>query len=151
MTLTELNALSIIESRARFELCCGAQRWIDGMLMRRPFTDEADLLAAGQDIWRVLDPKDWREAIGHHPHVAQAALLGARWPGVAAGGLARLQGLSDDYFARFGFAFLLADPQADPVGALESRLANDAEKELRVAADELSKMTAAKLADILKA
>lgn len=150
MKLSELNALSIIESRARFELCCGAQRWIDGMLMRRPFSDEADLFAAGRDIWRVLDPKDWREAIGHHPHVAQAALLEARWPGAAPGSLARIKELSDAYFARFGFAFLLADPKADPVGALEARLANDPETELRIAADELSKMTAAKLADILK-
>lgn len=150
MTLSELNGLSIIESRARFELCCGAQRWIDGMLMRRPFTDEADLFAACRDIWRVLDPKDWREAIGHHPHLSEAALLGAMWPGVGAGGLKRLKELSDAYYARYGYAFLLADPAADPLAALEARLGNDPERELRTAADELSKMTAAKLADILR-
>lgn len=150
MKLSELNALGIIEARALFELCCGAQRWIDGMLMRRPFTDEADLFAAGRDIWRVLDPEDWREAIGHHPHLKEAMLLAALWPAASPDDLPRLKELADAYYARFGYAFLLADPLADPVPALQARLANDPERELLVAADELSKMTVSGLADLLK-
>jgi len=151
MTLEELNALGILEARAAFELCCGSQRWIDGMLMRKPFASAEDLQAAGREIWGILDPKDWREAFSHHPRVEGLELLRIQWPGtpsVSDETFLELKKLYDDYYEKFGYAFLASDSgtrRDDVLARLDARLNHSPDEELKIAASEHEKITAKRL------
>lgn len=154
MTLEELNALGILEARAVFELCCGSQRWIDGMLMRKPFNDAEDLQEAGRQIWRILDEKDWKEAFAHHPHIAAPELLSIQWgeEGASVEFSAEFKELHDAYYDKFGFVFLAFSSGKRPAEILESlktRLGHSADEEIRVAAAEHEQITAARLENLL--
>ena len=50
------------------------------MLARRPFHDQAGLLAVAREIWFSLDEADWREAFARHPRIGDRAALSARFP-----------------------------------------------------------------------
>ena len=52
--------------------CCGSQAWAHGMAARRPFPDEAALLAASDETWRSLARSDWMEAFRSHPRIGES-------------------------------------------------------------------------------
>jgi len=152
MTLKELNELGIIEARATFELCCGAQRWIDGMLMRKPYGSAEDLQNAGREIWEILSPDDWMEAFSHHPRLTDINLLRVQWPG-SDESLEKLKKLNDEYNEKFGCVCIVSPEgqSADEmVGILEKRLPNGADEELKIAAAEQAKITAQRLEKLSK-
>ncbi len=161
MKLEEFNTLSIMEARAAFELCCGSQRWIDGMLMRRPYTSVEELQTAGREIWGILTPKDYTEAFSHHPRIGDINLLRVQWAGDEQSGakgaseetLQRIKNLNDDYYNKFGYIFIVCatGKSADEMLAiLEERMKNDPKDELAIAAAEHAKITDLRLAKLLK-
>jgi 2-oxo-4-hydroxy-4-carboxy-5-ureidoimidazoline decarboxylase len=162
--------------------CCGAHRWVEGMLQRRPFASAAALQSAARETWEALSPTDWREAFGHHPRIGASegetlpepvssrfeAPPPKRWrsqDGVAgtadwsreeqagmqsadAGTRAALRDANVAYERRFGFVFLVCATGKSAramLDALASRLGNDPEIELRVAAGEQAKITGLRL------
>ncbi len=64
-----LNALTREAAEDALTRCCGATRWVQGMLARLPFSSHTAMFAAAVEIWAQLAPEDYREAFGHHPEI----------------------------------------------------------------------------------
>lgn len=150
-----LNALAPEAARAALGRCCGAARWIDGMMARRPFASEAELEAAADAVWAALDREDLLEAFAHHPAIGTTGTVSA-WSkaeqagvtGAAAETLASLRALNDLYAQRFGHVFLVCatGQSADEMLArLRARIDNAPTHELAVAAAEQAKITRLRL------
>ena len=67
------------DARALLAICCGATRWIDRMVGRRPFGTREAALASAHDEWFALSEDDWREAFGHHPRIGDREALRRRY------------------------------------------------------------------------
>jgi 2-oxo-4-hydroxy-4-carboxy-5-ureidoimidazoline decarboxylase len=142
--------------------CCGAARWVDGMMARRPFGSQDALLAAARDVWSGLSADDWREAFAHHPRIGDRDALARRFPdthdrsareqsgvdGASRDVLDALVSANDEYVDRFGYIFIVraAGRTADQMLAiLRQRLQNDPETEIRIAAAEQLQITLRRL------
>src|SRR5919108_1216550 len=101
------------DARALLTTACGSRRWVDRMLMRRPFGSRDALLAVARDEWFSLGESDWREAFSHHPKIGEKTadrLASKEQSGVsgAAGGvLAALAEGNRDYERKFGYIFIV--------------------------------------------
>ena len=141
---------------------CGSSAWVERMLARRPFRSHDALLTAAREEWCALSEADWLEAFSHHPRIGDRASLEARFPathdlsskeqsGIGIAGADVLQALAQanlDYFARFGFIFIVcATGKSAPemLALMLARLPNDRATELTIAAAEQSKITALRL------
>lgn len=161
MGLAALNALPANEARRELLRCCGSIRWAERMAEGRPYADRAALLAAADRHWRDLEPMDWLEAFKHHPRIGarkvESAWAKAEQGGVAGAAEQTLQALVERnhaYERRFGHVFLVCatgKSAAEMLAILESRLPNDPDAELRVAAAEQAKITALRLDKLLEA
>jgi 2-oxo-4-hydroxy-4-carboxy-5-ureidoimidazoline decarboxylase len=157
--VSKLDAMSESDARAALERCCGASRWVEGMLTLRPFGDDATLHAAAQRVWATMDRADILEAFEHHPRIgadldalrqkfSQTAELSAREQAGALhaseADLSRLRDGNLAYEARFGHIFIVCatgKTAAQMAELLDARLGNDPELELRIAAAEQAKIT----------
>jgi OHCU decarboxylase len=161
-TLTELDAMPNEDGAVLLRSCCGASRWIEGMLIRRPFGTLPPMLAASDAVWWSLDEADWKEAFAHHPRIGEtrsAAPQDERARGwstgeqagmTAAAGVVRtwLAEANAAYEARFGYICIIcaAGRSAEELLAItRSRLLNAPDVELRVAAEEQRKITRLRL------
>jgi OHCU decarboxylase len=161
-SVAELDALPDARAAALLRPCCGASRWVAGMVARRPHGSLGALLAAADAVWRSLGPADWREAFAHHPRIGerQAAVAqearGAAWSageqarvGVAPADVrAALAAANREYEGRFGHIYVVCatGKSAEEMLAIaRARLGNDPETELRVAAEEQRKITRLRL------
>jgi 2-oxo-4-hydroxy-4-carboxy-5-ureidoimidazoline decarboxylase len=160
---TVLNALPREEARAAFLRCCGAARWVDGMLDRIPFASTARLFESAREVFSSLSRDDFLEAFAHHPAIGEdVALLAERFPatahlsgreqsGVSGASRPVLEALRDAnvaYRERFGFTFIVCatGKTADEMLAmLRTRLDNDPAHELDIAAREQGKITELRL------
>ena len=133
------------------------------MVARRPFGNQPALLAAARDEWLALPEPDWLEAFSHHPKIGDAVALRARFAATrdlsekeqagAAGAsdevLAALADGNRAYEARFGFIFIVCATgltAEEMLTRLRSRMGNDPDVEIRIAAEEQAKITAIRLA-----
>ncbi len=146
--------------------CCGASRWVSGMLARRPFGSRDAVLSAADEIWRSMDSEEWREAFSHHPRIGERKSVipqterGSAW---AAGEQSRVERARDDvraelaaanreYEQRFGYIYIVfaTGKSAEELLALaRERLRNDRDLELRIAAEEQRKITRLRLDKLL--
>jgi allantoicase len=147
--------------------CCGSTTWVNQLLTRRPFANETDMFEAADRIWAQLDQKEWLRAFRHHPPIGSkrakskqtraAQRWSAREQSVATNSapetLAVLAAANQAYQATFGYVFLICatDKTGDEIlKSLQERLQNNPETELRVAAEELRKITRLRLEKLLK-
>jgi 2-oxo-4-hydroxy-4-carboxy-5-ureidoimidazoline decarboxylase len=160
---TILNGLDEAAAAAALRRACGAERWVERMLARRPFVSTADLLASADAEWRASSPEDHREAFGHHPQIGEdmgelrrrfqstASLSSREQAMVALADEVTLRALRDAntaYRERFGFIFIICatgKSAAEMLDALRRRLDNDPSTELAIAADEQAKITRLRL------
>ena len=166
MTLDALNRLPAVAARDAFGRCCGASRWIEALLVARPFADRAALLAACDLALASFERADWLEAFSHHPRIgdvsAPRAEFGstASWAGAEQGGTATateatLLALAEGnraYAVRFGYIFIVCatGKRADEMLALlRARLGNPPEAELVIAAGEQRKITRLRIEKLL--
>ena len=157
-----INAAAPEAARALLSRACGSSRWVDRMMARRPFGNDAKLLFAARNEWFGLTEADWLEAFSQHPRIGDRASLAARFPAthdlsaneqasVAAAGedvLTALAQGNNDYFDKFGFIFIVCaagKTAEEMLQLLRDRLSNDRATELRIAADEQAKITALRL------
>jgi 2-oxo-4-hydroxy-4-carboxy-5-ureidoimidazoline decarboxylase len=156
------DSLGDDEARAALRACCGATRWVDAMMGRRPFGTRERLLECAREIWNGLDEHDLREAFSHHPQIGDRESLRARFG--AGGALAQeeqagVAGASDEvlealaegnrvYAQKFGYIFIVSATGRSAAGMLETlraRLPNPPEREIRIAAGEQAKITELRL------
>ena len=160
-----LDRASADEARSLLTRCCGARRWVDGMIAARPFGSDDRLNEAARRVWFSLDPSDWREAFSHHPKIGDRASLEARFAstrhlsareqsGVDGAGGDVLDALGRGnhlYEARFGYIFIVCatgKTASEMLALLESRLGNAPEIEIGIAAEEQARITALRLQQI---
>jgi len=160
--VSEFDDLPAAPAAELLRPCCGASRWVAEMVARRPFGTLGELLAASDEVWWSLAPADWREAFAHHPRIGErsaAVAQDARGAAWSAGEQARVDDASHDvraelaeanraYEARFGHIYVVcaAGRSADELlSVARARLDNDAETELRVAAEEQRRITRLRL------
>jgi 2-oxo-4-hydroxy-4-carboxy-5-ureidoimidazoline decarboxylase len=154
-----LNALPLDAASEALTRCCGAARWVEGMLARRPFESRAALLSAAAEVWAQLGQKDYLEAFAHHPEIganlealghklgATADWASAEQSGAANAGEATLLALRDgnaSYRARFGYSFIVCatgKSAEQMLGLLRARIDHSPEQELAIAAAEQAKIT----------
>ena len=171
--LKRLNALSAMEAEAELLACCGASRWVQGLVARRPFGSVAELFAAADEIWRSLGREDWFEAFSRHPQIGEKAAekqiksqtgrqISSRWSAEEQSGaqrnsadvMARLAEGNRVYRQRFGYIFIVCatgKTAEEMLAILERRLQNDASAELTIAAEEQRRITHLRLEKLLAA
>lgn len=161
-----LDGMEREAARAALTRCCGARRWVQAMLDRRPFgTDEA-LMRAADEVWATMEERDILEAFSHHPRIGASVeelrkrfATTSTWSageqsGVAGADDATLTALRDgnhDYEARFGFIFIVCasgKSAAEMLASLRARLPNERDEELRIAAGEQAKITKLRLSKL---
>lgn len=158
-----LNAASETEARQMLRRCCGASRWVDGMLARRPYASDDEVMAAADEVWAGVEEPDVLEAFGHHPEIgasldalrekfaSTATWSAGEQSSVAAadeGTLVRLRDGNVRYRAKFGFIFIVCatgKSAQQMLALLEARLPNARDDELRIAAGEQGKITRLRL------
>ncbi|MBI3298463.1 MAG: 2-oxo-4-hydroxy-4-carboxy-5-ureidoimidazoline decarboxylase [Elusimicrobia bacterium] len=158
MDLAALNALPADAARAELTRCCGAARWVEGMVKSRPYADKAALHRSAEEQWRALGREDILEAFAHHPRIGASAAAGwakGEQAGVSGAAQETLQAIADgnrEYERRFGHIYLVcATGKAAPelLAILERRLKNEPDAELAEAAAEQAKITALRLEKLL--
>ena len=157
-----INGASPEAARQILSRACGSTRWVDRMMQRRPFGNDARLLFAARNEWFGLTEADWLEAFAHHPQIGDRASLDSRFRAThdlsaqeqavvstaRAETLTALAEANQAYLDRFGFIFIVCatGKTADEMLALlRSRLLNGRTAELRIAAEEQARITALRL------
>jgi 2-oxo-4-hydroxy-4-carboxy-5-ureidoimidazoline decarboxylase len=157
-----LDAADDEDARGMLAACCGAARWVNGMLPRRPFGSNERLLAVARDVWFALGEADWREAFSHHPRIGDREALGRRFPATAHLSAREQAGVGDapgdvldalaagnrEYEQKFGYIFIICasgKTAGEMLALLRARLPNDPATEIRIAAEEQSKITELRL------
>lgn len=155
-TLPERDAAMFLET------CCGSSAWVRGMVERRPFGTLGALLRTADDVWWSLGPKDWREAFDHHPRIGEQQSAVGQSPQAQGWSSEEQRGVSTasrdardalaegnrEYERRFGYIYLVCatgKSAEEMLSILWSRLTNDPDTELRVAAGEQAKITKLRL------
>jgi 2-oxo-4-hydroxy-4-carboxy-5-ureidoimidazoline decarboxylase len=125
------------------------------------------LLAASDEIWRDLPESDWLEAFRSHPRIGESAAppsahrQSADWSAQEQRGVASAEekvriALAEgnrEYERRFGRIFIVCATGKTPTAMLEAlnrRLRNDAQAELREAAEQQRQITQLRLKKWLK-
>jgi allantoicase len=167
--LAVLDAETPDVAEAALLTCCGSRRWAREVAAARPFGTVEHLTEVADTVWARLDRDDVLEAFGAHPRIGERAPATAEAEAAgharfsageqagAAGAEARtLEALrvgNHAYEERFGHVFLIraaGRSAAEMLAALEERMGNDPETELRVAAEQQRQITALRLATLLR-
>ena len=166
MTLQQFNSLSLPEILSELLRCCGSRRWAEMMAARRPFPSVEVLLTCAEELWNGLSHDDWKEAFSHHPRIGDVGKLKekfaatAEWASKEQSGVAlasddvlqSLAGKNSTYEKKFGYIFIVCatgKSAAEILSLIEERLGNDPGTEIRVAANEQSKITKLRLEKLL--
>ena len=166
-TLKDLNEASDQRAHASLERCCGAKRWVDGMLASRPWRNAEALYRAGETVWATMERDDILEAFTHHPQIGAdlaalrekfqttAAWSGSEQSAVTEASEEVLIALRDGnraYRDKFGYIFIVCatgKSASEMLELLNARLGNESELELSIAAAEQAKITRLRLEKLL--
>ena len=165
--LERLNALSADEAESELLKCCGSTLWARRMTGERPFRDLQELLAKADAVWWALDAEDWLEAFSRHPKIGERdsaraqAETARKWSEQEQAGTNSADGetrlalveANREYERKFGHIYIVCatGKTADQMlSILKERLRNDADKELRVAAEEQRRITHLRLQKLLE-
>jgi 2-oxo-4-hydroxy-4-carboxy-5-ureidoimidazoline decarboxylase len=132
--------------------CCGARRWAERMVARRPISSLAELSEAADREWSSMLEPDWLEAFVCHPRIGERKLPAApvrsgAWSeqeqsGIKAASTSILRDLAEAnalYEQRFGFTYIVCATGKSPdelLVLLNRRLARDRMAELKEAAEQ---------------
>ena len=167
MRLDDLNRFPESDAADALRRCCGADAWVQAMCAARPFRDRAHLLRAAEGTAEGLSRDDWLEAFGSHPRIGDRDALRSRLASTAAWAseeqrgagtasesvLDRLARGNEEYLRRFGYIFIVCatgKSAEEMLALLEARLANDATRELAIAAGEQRRITRLRLEKLVE-
>ncbi|MEO6523656.1 MAG: 2-oxo-4-hydroxy-4-carboxy-5-ureidoimidazoline decarboxylase [Mucilaginibacter sp.] len=162
MTIAEFNLLSETEKYDALFKCCGSTSWANLMLTVFPVDSLADILIAADEKWAQCDEEDYLEAFTHHPKIGDKDSLKERFAATATWASNEQSGVNTasadvidalakgnrDYEDKFGYIFIVCatgKPASEMLWLLESRLPNDPDREIEIAATEQAKITRIRL------
>lgn len=166
-TLERWNLLPADEAESEILPCCGSRAWARGMARQRPYKDDRSVLAASDETWRSLGEADWMEAFASHPRIGEsrapqsATARSAAWSSqeqshaAAAEDAVRtaLAEANREYERRFGRIFIICatgKQGSEILQILRQRLQNDAQTEIREAAEQQRQISQIRLGKWLK-
>lgn len=166
MQLAELNHLLPEQRKEALTKCCGSTLWVEKMDSLFPFPDKETLLKKGDEVWQDLNKEDWLEAFTHHPKIGDINSLKEKFASTAQwaeGEQASMQQAAEEvivelargnaaYEEKFGYIFIVCatgKSAAEMLQILKSRLPNNEEEELKIAASEQAKITRIRLNKLL--
>eukprot|EP01041_Mallomonas_annulata_P001017 gene1017-1993_t len=151
-----LNSSSKDILKCHFTKCCGSALWVNRMLEAKPFLSIEDILNKADIIWWSLSEMDWNEAFAAHPRIGDRDALRKKfsqssWEGDEQKGannatekvLEDLERGNIAYEKKFGYIFLICatgKSAEEMLTNLQERLNNDVALEIRIAAEEQSKI-----------
>jgi OHCU decarboxylase len=161
-----LNNLSEEEASTELLKCCGSQNWARRMVSSRPFGSFDELIQKAEAVWWALDRVDWLEAFRSHPKIgerkaaAKVSTESEGWSGQEQAGiqsaatqtLDELAKLNREYEEKFGFIFIVCatgKSSEEMLAILKTRIGNDLDTELPIAAGEQAKITEIRLGKLL--
>ena len=167
MTLHEFNILpkqQLIEELAK---CCGSSAWVKRMLPFIPADDMIELLEDAEEEWNKCSEEDWKEAFSHHPKIGDVGSLTKKFASTtqwASGEQSAVNVASKEtiealaegnrlYEEKFGYIFIVCATgrsAEEMLMLLRSRLKNNPEEEILVAADEQNKITKLRIEKLLE-
>jgi OHCU decarboxylase len=162
-----LNQAAKETAEADFLNCCGSQTWARMMTEARPFADVAALINQAEQIWLNLETQDWLEAFAAHPKIGarkvvlQQSAQSAEWSKAEQSGTqtaadslrTELEKANRLYEEKFGFIFIVCATGKSAEEMLDlccRRVHNDANSEIRIAADEQRKIMEIRLKKLLE-
>jgi len=166
MTLDQLNRLSEADATAAFVQCCTSARWVERMVIDRPFESLSEMLEISDRIWEECDVDDYIEAFQGHPRIGDVESLAKKytntkgWAGNEQKGMdnadsaviTRLADGNKTYEEKFGHIFIVCatgKSAAEMLALLEARMPNEPKTEVMVAAEEQNKITRIRLKKLL--
>ncbi len=162
MTIANFDHLPIDQKKELLHKCCGSKIWIDKMLLAPPAEDLVDLLETAEEKWYECSEKDWLEAFEHHPKIGDINSLKKKYANTVAWASNEQSGVNvasdkilnalakgnDDYEKKFEYIFIVCatgKSAGELLQILQSRLPNDPEVEIKMAAEEQNKITKLRL------
>ena len=164
--MKKFNRLDEDEAKAALTNCCGASKWVNLMLKKRPFSTQAEMLTASKTCWEQCGEADWKEAFTHHPKIGD--LTSSKKKNAATSELAEceeaiattatpkiLRELAKGnvaYEVKFGYIFMVSATgknAKEMLDVLTNRIHNSPKKELLIAKDELYKITRIRINKLL--
>ena len=157
MRLEDFNKLRSEEAKIFLAQCCTCERWIEQIIISRPFSNRASLLERADDVWGGLNTRDYLEAFRGHPKIGDIKLLKGKYPrtqelsadeqsSLATASEAIMTDLAEknkEYEKKFGFIFIVCANKkstSEMLAILLSRLPNNKEVELANAIEEQRKI-----------
>ncbi|MGW3965950.1 2-oxo-4-hydroxy-4-carboxy-5-ureidoimidazoline decarboxylase [Amycolatopsis sp. NPDC005003] len=149
MLLTEFNTTDV---RPLLTECLAVPRWVDAVLVGRPYAD-LDALKAAADL--PLSSEEIRQAMAAHPRIGEKPASG--WANSEQSGVDNpdaFAAANAEYEAKFGHVYLVCASGrsgGELLKILRDRLHNDPATELAVAGRELLKIASLRLAKAVTA
>jgi OHCU decarboxylase len=139
--------------------CCASQRWVQ-LMIAAPKRDSPDAVhERAAEAFDALDVDDWREAFAAHARIGQLRAgddrgTAEQFAAACASDEQRaaLAEANERYEARFGHVFLIrarGRGAGEMLAALHERLANSADTELAIAADQQREITRLRIDELL--
>src|SRR5258705_5794737 len=167
MTLHEFNILPKEQLIEELTKCCGSTAWVKRMLPFIPADDMIELLEDAEEEWNKCSEEDWKEAFSHHPKIGDIESLAkkfastAQWASgeqsaVNVASKETIEALAEGnrlYEEKFGYIFIVCATgrsAEEMLMLLRSRLKNNPEEEILVAADEQNKITKLRIEKLLE-
>lgn len=157
LTLDELNALDDEDARNAFTSCCGSTRWVTLMVNARPFDSVDDVIESADAAWSKTGPADWLEAFSHHPRIGERG--SGREAAEQAGAQSaprtvreQISEINNAYEKKFGHIYIVCATDKtgeEMLDIAKTRMRNEPEQELEVAAEEQRKITEIRLRKLL--
>ena len=123
----------------------------------RPFDSLDEVIEAADDAWAKTGPADWFEAFSHHPRIGErgSGREAAEQAGAQSAPLAvkeQISEINSAYEKKFGHIYIVCATGKTGEEMLElakTRIRNEPQHELEVAAEEQRKITAIRLRKLL--
>jgi OHCU decarboxylase len=156
--LDQLNKLNASDATTEFLKCCGSQNWANRMVASRPFSTLEEMCSKASEIWWSLNSSDWLEAFRSHPKIGErkaatdVSSQSLSWSSQEQSGVAiaqeqtlsELSRLNRDYEEKFGYIYIVCatgKSSEEMLDILKSRIDNQPDQELHIAAGEQEKIT----------
>lgn len=161
MHLQELNEASYDQAFEALKQCCSSSIWCNEMIKNRPYGSIEEILLISKKCEEKMTEEDWKEAFAGHPMIGRSNNRKPKgWEANEQSGAAsssdalldELENLNQTYYEKFGYIYIICatgKSGEEMLRILTSRVVNEPCVELRIAAQEQSKITQLRLQKLM--